>query len=78
MGEKLIYSEKHRLKNECHILFDSLWKFLPFKTRKGFRSLYYEALAKRLGIPEKECHFRDMDEPTLEKALTILQKGLTL
>ncbi len=78
MGEKLIYSEKHRLKNECHILFDRLWKVGGGGTRKAFRSLYYEALAKRLGIPEKECHFRDMDEPTLEKALTILQEGLTL
>jgi hypothetical protein len=72
-------SVEHNLRVECHRLFDSLWKHIPNKkTKKAFRKLYYEKLAKVLCIESDKCHFSMMDIKTLSSALKILQNGFAV
>ena len=66
------------LRKKCHELFDPLWrqnkiyKIWPGKTRGGTRRKAYIWLAKRLKIPEKDCHIGLFDEKMCKKALNIL------
>ena len=55
------------LKIQCHDLFDWLWKSGIME-----RGRTYIEMAKRLGIPEYECHFGWFDEDMLLKARDIL------
>jgi hypothetical protein len=55
------------LRRACHARFDGLWKhgYLP---RKGA----YKALARRLGVPFRDCHFSWFEAPELERALVAI------
>lgn len=55
------------LRRACHARFDPLWRSGGI-ARKGA----YKALARRLGIPFKDCHFSWFQAPELERALVAI------
>ena len=57
------------LRSQAHRLFDPLWK-----SGKRTRNQAYKWMAKRLGIPVKECHFGQLDNDVLTRAVEILSK----
>lgn len=63
--------ELKRLKKLAHSYFDQTWK-----TKKRYRNECYQALANKMGIPIKECHFGWFDGPQLHQAINILKQGL--
>ncbi|MEJ1518211.1 zinc-finger-containing protein [Bacillus cereus] len=65
---RLANRELRTLKKKAHSLFDPIWE-----TGKKKRSQAYSELAKKLGIPTKECHFGWFDKEMLEKAIKILE-----
>lgn len=56
-------------KRLCHELFDPIWK-----SRQVNRSVLYKRLARRMAIPENECHFGHFDEERLKQAWNILKQ----
>ena len=60
-------------KRKCHIVFDNLWQDKTERFR--YRSRYYNALAKKLNINKKNCHFGYFDVPLLKKAYEIIING---
>jgi hypothetical protein len=69
---RLANRELRKLKKDAHALFDPQWKNGNKKREHAYRDL-----AKKLGIPTKECHFGWFDKPMLEKAISILQMKTT-
>lgn len=53
---------------EIHDWFDKLW------TNHQERELMYEKLAKELGIEKENCHFGQLSDGLLDKALAIVKK----
>lgn len=68
---RLANRELRTLKKKAHSLFDPTWK-----NGKKKRSQAYSDLAKKLGIPTKECHFGWFDKEMLEKAIQILEPSV--
>lgn len=58
---------KH-LKMSCHNLFDRVWK-----RHLKSRGECYRILAKKMGIPVKQCHFGWFNETDLKRAIKILR-----
>lgn len=65
---RLADKKLRKLKIKAHSLFDPLWKNGGMK-----RGEAYHHLAKKLGIPKRECHFGWFDETMLLKAIEVLQ-----
>lgn len=66
----LANARMRELKQTCHYFFDQQWKG---KKNSGYkRTQAYKQLAEKMGIPEEDCHFGYMDEPTLKRALRII------
>lgn len=63
--------ELKRLKKLAHAYFDPIWQ-----TKKRYRNECYQVLARKMGIPVKQCHFGWFDAWQLHQALDILRKGL--
>lgn len=57
---------KH-LKMSCHNLFDRVWR-----RRLKSRGECYRILAKKMGIPVKQCHFGWFNETDLKRVIKIL------
>lgn len=61
--------ETKRLRYECHQKFDTLWQGQPSYKRR----IYYNKLAKGLGIKVDKCHFGHMDKEMLKEALKVIE-----
>ena len=64
---RMANAELKALKMTAHTLFDPMWKSGRMKRKQA-----YNDLAKKLGIPVRECHFGWFDKPMLLKAIQIL------
>lgn len=60
-----------RLRQQCHVLFDKLWK--PGDPRRMTRRMAYGWLATKMKMTEEECHFALMTTEQLQEALKILE-----
>jgi hypothetical protein len=60
-------------KMKCHSVFDRLWQSKTERFR--YRSKYYNALAEKLNIDKKYCHFGYFDTPMLRQAYGIIISG---
>lgn len=54
-------------RKECHQWFDKLWR------NHEERNKLYEKLANELGIDKYQCHFSQLSESQLDKALHLLK-----
>lgn len=68
-GARLVDAETHELRQKAHELFDPLWK-----SGKMTRKAAYRMLARRIYIPQKECHIKLMDKKRLNRVIEFLQK----
>lgn len=57
------------LKKEAHALFDPIWK-----NGQMTRTEAYRWLAKKLGIPERECHIGWFDEEMLMRVINGMKR----
>ena len=55
-------------KSEAHKWFDKLWR------NHEERDIYYQKLAKEMGIEYDKCHFALMNTDQLDRALVIIKK----
>lgn len=69
---RIANKELRTLKKKAHALFDPIWKNGEKK-----RGEAYGDLAKKLGIPKKECHFGWFDKEMLEKAIEVLNPTIS-
>lgn len=60
--------ETKALRYQCHKEFDTLWD-APYE-----RSIWYNRLARKLGIRYEDCHFGHMDKEMLKKALDCIKE----
>lgn len=67
----LANSKMKKLRQQCHTLFDKLWK--PGDPRRMTRKDAYRWLATKMKMTEDECHFALMSTEQLRKALGILE-----
>lgn len=61
-------SELAKLRMECHRTFDALWAF-----GQKSRNDAYRDLARRMNVPDAECHFGMFNEEQCREALKILR-----
>ena len=69
----LANAEMRDMKMKCHSVFDNLWQFRDERYR--YRSKYYNALAEKLEIDKKNCHFGYFDMTLLKRAYEIIISG---
>ena len=69
----LANAEMREWKMKCHAVFDILWQ--SESERYRYRSKYYGALAEKLNISKKCCHFGYFDMPMLKQAYNIIISG---
>ena len=66
---RLADDELKKLKMKAHALFDPIWK-----SGNTGRDQAYKWLAKKMGIPGKDCHFGHFNKAMLLKSIEILTK----
>lgn len=60
------------LRNEAHRAFDVHWQFYDTsKQRRLARARAYRWLARKLGVPESECHFGMFGERQCREAIRV-------
>lgn len=64
----LANEETKKLRHDCHLWFDKLWR------NRDDREIWYDRLADYLGIDRQDCHFGAMEKDMLLKALDIIKK----
>lgn len=64
-------AETRKLRKEAHKAFDPVWTHLKGKARGGGRKDAYQHLARRLGIPEEECHIGMFDADMCRRVIEI-------
>lgn len=61
---RLANAELRRAKSKAHAAFDPIWKF-----KRMSRKSAYRWLAKKLGIPEAQCHIGYFDVEMCERTI---------
>lgn len=65
-------SDLWKLRDEAHRAFDVHWEFYDTsKQRRRARTQAYKWLARKLGIPEDECHFGMFGERQCRQAIKL-------
>lgn len=66
--------EKNDARIAAHKAFDAIWsRQKNRRDRRLARLLCYKWLAKRLGIPEEDCHMSMFDVKTCERVISICE-----
>jgi len=66
----LANSELRKLRNKCHLLFDSLWK-----SGKKDRDSAYAMLRHTLNLSKDECHIAMFDVDTCRRVISLLSRN---
>jgi hypothetical protein len=68
----LAKAELRKLRNMAHGVFDPLWMYKHFQTRKKA----YAWLAEQLGIPVDDCHMACFDEEQCRRVIALCEEKL--
>lgn len=66
---RLANAELRRAKSQAHALFDEIWK-----SRRMGRRQAYAWLAKKLGIPQAECHIGMFDVDRCREVVRLIKE----
>ena len=61
-----------QLSKQCHALFDPLWRE-DKRNPKSKRGHLYNCLSEAMQIDIKDCHFSQMDDEQLKRAIEIMK-----